>query len=614
MIDTVVVVVCGVEKLQEKNMMMNSFDLGGCCLARYGAATSYFASKTEQIMSKYRPIAPKPVVQNTAGLPDAVQNQQPQPCPSSFRASARSRKRNWEAASASGAAVPSPPPPPPRPHKRAARGRAGAPDVHFDGGHNRLERSSAKSTVISPALRHSDTSEEAVSPRGEISDSAASKCFAYTAAPPFGYSSSSAASSSSFDSAFTQKSTGSLEKSTDAAFMERAAASASPSVNLSLRERKSPTQIAVASESMQPMTMVGGEPFASAVLDSSLLMVPEADRDDLVTLPLLPIAPYRRESSPSTSCISNLSSREGNRMQMLYNDERGHLIPELSLAGPKMIFAPSPAQVPAPLPDISFLEHIYSASCDPVIVTDDSHSRSHQQVIWYNHAYKRAAESPLGLGIPKPLATFSLHKHQPQPGLKLDNSSSRATLWGFVKKFTPAPQDKDMMDSPHSTKKAAMVIMPQALRPVGSTVLVECITDTNSQACPLCGSMEEIEEQLEADNCPALISDFNNRVRWANSAYKQMVGQPECSWLESPAAGNAHAAKVMRINGEIVLILQRFQLPQSATAFSCRVKIQWTNGGEKSSMTLPCDVTRSDGDSKDCFYAWKFDVQAALCL
>lgn len=593
-------------------MMMNSFDLGGCCLARYGAATSYFASKTEQIMSKYRPIAPKPVVQSTAGLPDAVQNQQPQHCPSSFRASARSRKRNWEAASASGGAVPSPPPPPPlRPHKRAARGRAGAPDVHFEGGHNRLERSSAKSTVISPALRHSDTSEEAVSPRGEISDSAASKCFAYTAAPPFGYSSSSAASSSSFDSAFTQKSNGSLEKGTDAAFMERAAASASPSVNLSLREQKSPIQIAVASESMQPMTMVGREPSVSAVLDSPLLITPEAaDRDDLVTLPLLPIAPYRKESSPSTSCISNLSSREsngngnGNGMQTLYNDERGHLMAELSLAGPKMFFAPSAP--PAPHLDISFLEHIYSASCDPVIVTDDSHSH---QVIWYNHAYKRAAESPLGVGIPKPLATFSL---------QLDNSSSRATLWGFAKKFSPAhSQDKDMMDSPHSKK--AMVIMPQALRPVGSSVLVECITDTNLQASPLLcggggggGSMEEIEEQLEADNCPALISDSNNRVRWANSAYKQMVGQPECSWLESPA-GNAHP-KVMRINGEVVLILQRFQLPHSAPAFSCRVKIQWTNGGEKSSMTLPCDVIRSDGDLKDCFYAWKFDVQAALSL
>lgn len=592
-------------------MMMNSFDLGGCCLARYGATTSYFASKTEQIMSRYRPIAPKPVVQTTAGLQDTVQNQQPQPCPSSFRASARTRKRNWEAAS--GAAVPSPPPPPPRPHKRAARGRAGAPDVHFEGGHNRLERSSAKSTVTSPALRHSDTSEEAVSPHCEISDSAASKCFTYTG-PPFGYSSSSSASSSSFDSAFTQKNNGSLEKGTDAAFMERAAASASPSVNLSLRERKSPKQIAVPSESMQPMAMVGRDPSASGVLDAQLLITPEADRDDLVTLPLLPITPYRKESSPSTSCVSNLSSREsngnGNGMQTLYNDDEGHLMPELSLSGHKMTFAPSP--VPGPPLDISLLEHIYSASCDPVIVTDDSHSH---QVIWYNHAYKRAAESALAspdLGIPKPLATFSLHKHQ--PALKLDNSSSMATLWGFAKKFSPAAQDKDM-DYPHSHSKKGVVIMPQALRPVGSSVLVECITDTNLQVSPLCGAMEEIEEQFEADNWPALISDSNNRVRWANSAYKQMVGQPECSWLESPAgSAHSHSPKVMRINGEVVLIFQRFQLPQSAPAFSCRVKIQWTNGGEKSSMTVPCDVIRSDGDLKDCFYAWKFDVQAALCL
>lgn len=605
-------------------MMMNSFDLGGCCLARYGAATSYFASKTEQIMSRYRPIAPKPVVKSTAGLPDGAQNQQPQPCPSSFRASTRNRKRNWEAASASasvsGAAVPSTSPPP-RPHKRAARGRAGAADVHFEGGHNRLERSSAKSTVVSPALRHSDTSEEAVSPHCEISDSAASKCFPY-AGTPFGYSSSSAASSSSFDSAFTQKNSGSLERGTDAAFMERAAASVSPSVvNLSLREQMSSKQLAVPSESMQQMAMVCRDPSASGVLDAQLLINPEAERDDLVTLPLLPITPYRKESSPSSSCVSNLSSKEsnGNGMQTLCNDDGSHLMPELSLSShnnmtffPSHAPAPAPAPTPAPGPllDISLIDHIYSASCDPVLVTDDSHS-----LVWYNQAYKRATESVLpssDLGIPKPLATFTLHKHHPT--LKLDNSSSMATLWGFAKKFSPAPQDKDI-DSPHSHSKKGIVIMPQALRPVGSSVLVECITDTNLQASPLCGAMEEIEEQFEAENWPALISDSNNRVRWANSAYRQMVGQPECSWLESPASNvHSHSPKVMRINGEVVLMFQRFQLPHFVPAFSCRVKIQWTNGTEKSSMTVPCDVVRSDGDLKDCFYAWKFDVQAALCL
>lgn len=600
--------------------MMNSFDLGGCCLARYGAATSYFASKTEQIMSRYRPIAPKPVVKSTAGLPDGAQNQQPQPCPSSFRASTRNRKRNWEAASASasasGAAVPSTSPPP-RPHKRAARGRAGAPDVHFEGGHNRLERSSAKSTVVSPALRHSDTSEEAVSPHCEISDSAASKSFPY-AGTPFGYSSSSAASSSSFDSAFTQKNNGngSLERGTDAAFMERAAASVSPSVNLSLREQKSPKQLAVPSESMQSMAMVCRDLSASSVLDAKLLITPESERDDLVTLPLLPIAPYRKETSQSSSYVSNLSSKDsnGNGMQTLCNDVGSHLMPELSLsAHKKMTFVPSPtpalAPAPGPLLDISLLDHIYSASPDPVLVTDDSHSH---QVVWYNHAYKRVMASS-DLGIPKPLATFSLHKHKPT--LKLDNSSSMATLWGFAKKFSPASQDKDI-DSPHSHSQKGIVIMPQALRPVGSSVLVECITDTNLQASPLCGAMEEIEEQFEAENWPALISDSNNRVRWANSAYRQMVGQPECSWLESPASNvHSHSPKVMRINGEVVLMLQRFQIPHNAPAFSCRVKIQWTNGAEKSSMTVPCDVVRSDyGDLKDCFYAWKFDVQAALCL
>ncbi|CAK9168197.1 unnamed protein product [Ilex paraguariensis] len=44
---------------------------------------------------------------------------------------------------------------------------------------------------------------------------------------------------------------------------------------------------------------------------------------------------------------------------------------------------------------------------------------------------------------------------------------------------------------------------------------------------------EEVEEEVESEALPAIVSDSNNKVRLANSAYKEMVGQPECSWLDT---------------------------------------------------------------------------------
>ena len=44
---------------------------------------------------------------------------------------------------------------------------------------------------------------------------------------------------------------------------------------------------------------------------------------------------------------------------------------------------------------------------------------------------------------------------------------------------------------------------------------------------------EEVEEEVDSEALPGVISDSNNKVRLANSAYKKMVGQPKCPWLDS---------------------------------------------------------------------------------
>ncbi|XVE70204.1 hypothetical protein DITRI_Ditri10aG0054000 [Diplodiscus trichospermus] len=44
---------------------------------------------------------------------------------------------------------------------------------------------------------------------------------------------------------------------------------------------------------------------------------------------------------------------------------------------------------------------------------------------------------------------------------------------------------------------------------------------------------KEIEEEVESKAFPAFISDSNNKVRLANFAFKEMVGQLECPWLDS---------------------------------------------------------------------------------
>ncbi|XP_059279133.1 uncharacterized protein LOC132033236 [Lycium ferocissimum] len=137
-------------------------------------------------------------------------------------------------------------------------------------------------------------------------------------------------------------------------------------------------------------------------------------------------------------------------------------------------------------------------------------------------------------------------------------------------------------------------MFPQPLRVVGSWVKVESVTDAWVEGYGLGRTDEEKLVNLERDTCPGFVSDSLNRVRWANKAYKEMVGD-----------GGA---------GEVVVWLvmkDDIQLPDNKTtaAFTCRVRVVRC-GKEKNSLILPCDVWRMDGGG----YAWRLDTKAALSL
>lgn len=160
------------------------------------------------------------------------------------------------------------------------------------------------------------------------------------------------------------------------------------------------------------------------------------------------------------------------------------------------------------------------------------------------------------------------------------------------------------------------VIAPQPVRPVGSSISVGFINEDPNLAKVaqlITKKPEEVEEEVESDALPAVISDSNNKVRMANSAYKEMVGQPECSWLDTMVSGSSGACK-KRICGEVML---NFNGPaggpmmRSTNGFSCWVRIEWGNeaGKKKNSVNAFCDVVRLSCESKDYVFSWRFHTR-----
>lgn len=157
------------------------------------------------------------------------------------------------------------------------------------------------------------------------------------------------------------------------------------------------------------------------------------------------------------------------------------------------------------------------------------------------------------------------------------------------------------------------VISPRAVRPVGSTIRVESITrrttDPTAPAVSKKQTAGDVEAELEADALPAVVSDSCSRVRLVNEAYKEMVGQPECPWLRAVAAASR------RISGEVVLAVadaEQAALPEShGVPLACTAKIEWECDGKCTSVSVPCDVTRLQCESRDYLYIWRFRTSDA---
>uniref|UniRef100_A0A0E0LMR9 DUF7950 domain-containing protein n=1 Tax=Oryza punctata TaxID=4537 RepID=A0A0E0LMR9_ORYPU len=157
------------------------------------------------------------------------------------------------------------------------------------------------------------------------------------------------------------------------------------------------------------------------------------------------------------------------------------------------------------------------------------------------------------------------------------------------------------------------VISPRAVRPVGSTIHVESVHVDAGRAAAAPKTAEEVEAELESDDLPAVVSDSSNRVRLVNDAYKRMVGQPECPWLDAVAT-----AASRRISGEVALVVSETaaaaaSLPETCKGFSCSAKIAWERDGKWSSVHAPCDVTRLQCESRDYVFAWRFRAAGDAC-
>lgn len=195
-------------------------------------------------------------------------------------------------------------------------------------------------------------------------------------------------------------------------------------------------------------------------------------------------------------------------------------------------------------------------------------------------------------------------KRKPSPEEKRDGFAGETVVTLPLLPETPEPKDSPARVSPEARDPPMWLSFdrsvcgltmetPEKTELLRSCVTVECLTDTWIGGNGLWCTDEERKINLEKDTCPGFISDEFGRVKWTNSAYRKKVGQGEDV-------------------GEIMVwVVMKERIPVELTAFSCRVRLEYTCGKEKSSLTLPCDVWSMNYGGG---FAWRLDVEAALCL
>ncbi|XP_026396523.1 uncharacterized protein LOC113291173 [Papaver somniferum] len=218
-----------------------------------------------------------------------------------------------------------------------------------------------------------------------------------------------------------------------------------------------------------------------------------------------------------------------------------------------------------------------------------------------------------------PLPSFSTSSIPPLPhdlhGISKLNGFTNSTITTI-----DIPKEMDLLKTLHAGQVSpgrninsgcgsGNLIAPQPVRPVGSSISVGCISEdpnSSSTACVKKQQPEEVEAEVESDTLPVVVSDSRNKVRLANSAFKEMVGQPECAWLDSMGANSEKlTSKGKRISGEVMLDLSNSQVPVSSNGFSCNVKVEWGRNGEKSCVCAPCNVMKLSCESKDYLFTWR---------
>ncbi|MCL7035976.1 hypothetical protein MKW94_017239 [Papaver nudicaule] len=221
-----------------------------------------------------------------------------------------------------------------------------------------------------------------------------------------------------------------------------------------------------------------------------------------------------------------------------------------------------------------------------------------------------------------PLPSFSTSSIPPLPhdlhGVSKLNGFTNSTIT-----TVEIPKEMDLLKTLHGGQVSpgqvsnsgcgsSNLIAPQPVRPVGSSISVGCISEnqnSSSTACVKKQQPEEVEAEVESDTLPVVVSDSRNRVRLANSAFKEMVGQPECVWLDSMGANSeqstSRGSACKRISGEVMLDLSNSRVPVSSNGFSCNVKVEWGRNGQKSCVCAPCNVMKLSCESKDYLFTWR---------
>nr|GEU83977.1 hypothetical protein [Tanacetum cinerariifolium] len=183
-----------------------------------------------------------------------------------------------------------------------------------------------------------------------------------------------------------------------------------------------------------------------------------------------------------------------------------------------------------------------------------------------------------------------------------------------LNKVAEIPEEKDFLAQ--LTKPTSNVISPRPIRLVSSCVAVRAVKDDavsvhNSPV--VTKKAEEVEKELEAQVLPAFVSDSKNKIRLVNLAYKEMVGQPECSWLESMATGDGIGVACKSICGQVVLCFSDADQDSmvSSSGFSCWARIEWGVNGKKNSVNAFGEAMRISCESKDYKFAWRFHTREA---